>query len=144
MVSNKRVPTVFVVAVVAGIAAGVLAAMAGGLLFQEYRTAIEVPYGHVLSDFALIDQDGNPFVFSSLKRKSRHDLLRLHPLPRCPSTVLSKYKQTIEQLGPEADKVAFFFVTIDPERDTPEVMKELVSKLFKLVWNMFFGVQRGF
>jgi len=44
-----------VVAVVAGVAAGVLAAMAGGLLFQEYRPAIEVPYGRELPDFTLID-----------------------------------------------------------------------------------------
>ena len=55
IVSNKRVPTVSVVAVVAGVAAGVLAAMAGGLLFQEYRPAIEVPYGRELPDFTLID-----------------------------------------------------------------------------------------
>jgi protein SCO1/2 len=37
----------------------------------------------------------------------------------CP-TVLSRMRQVLEDLGPEAAAVAPLFVTIDPERDTPE------------------------
>jgi protein SCO1/2 len=40
---------------------------------------------------------------------------------------LSKFKQTIQQLGADAEKAAFIFVTVDPERDTPEVLKKYLS-----------------
>jgi protein SCO1/2 len=32
-----------------------------------------------------------------------------------------------EELGDDADKLRFVFVTVDPERDTPEVMSDYVS-----------------
>ena len=37
----------------------------------------------------------------------------------CPTT-LADFKQIYEKLGERADDVVFLFVTIDPERDTPD------------------------
>ncbi len=39
----------------------------------------------------------------------------------CPTTLLAM-KETMRLLGPAADSVQVLFVTIDPERDTPEVL----------------------
>ncbi len=44
----------------------------------------------------------------------------------CPTT-LSDVQGWIDQLGPDADKMNFAFVTVDPERDTPEVLKDYVA-----------------
>lgn len=44
----------------------------------------------------------------------------------CP-TELQVMTQALEQLGPDAGKITPVFVTIDPERDTPEVMKAYVE-----------------
>lgn len=45
----------------------------------------------------------------------------------CPTT-LSDWRQVKTALGPDAAKVNFVFVTIDPENDTPEVMRGYVAK----------------
>ena len=44
----------------------------------------------------------------------------------CPTTLLAMAK-AIEALGPLAANVQPIFITIDPERDTPEVMAELTA-----------------
>lgn len=44
----------------------------------------------------------------------------------CPTTLL-ELTNTIKQLGPDADKMRFLFVSVDPERDTAELMKTYLS-----------------
>jgi protein SCO1/2 len=44
----------------------------------------------------------------------------------CPLT-LAETAQAIRSLGPDADRVQVLFVTVDPERDTPEVLARYVS-----------------
>ncbi|WP_428699896.1 SCO family protein [Stappia sp.] len=44
----------------------------------------------------------------------------------CPTT-LAETQMWIEKLGPDADKVNFAFVSVDPERDTAEVMRDYVA-----------------
>src|SRR5262249_48311885 len=43
----------------------------------------------------------------------------------CPTT-LAEMAQVMKDLGPDADKVQMLFVTVDPERDTPELLKQYV------------------
>lgn len=44
----------------------------------------------------------------------------------CPAT-LGDAKRILEELGEEAQDVEYLFVTVDPERDTPEVLESYVS-----------------
>ncbi len=44
----------------------------------------------------------------------------------CPTT-LSEMQGWISTLGPDADKLNYAFVSVDPERDTPEVMRDYVA-----------------
>ena len=44
----------------------------------------------------------------------------------CPMT-LGRIKQVMGELGEQADEVAVLFVTVDPERDTPEVMRRYTA-----------------
>ncbi len=44
----------------------------------------------------------------------------------CPTT-LSDLQGWIEQLGPDADKMNYAFVSVDPERDTPQVIGDYVA-----------------
>jgi len=44
----------------------------------------------------------------------------------CP-TSLTELKEIKESLGPEGKKVQVIFITVDPERDTPEVLKAYVA-----------------
>lgn len=44
----------------------------------------------------------------------------------CPTT-LAELTALLQQLGPDAEKLAVLFVTVDPERDTPDSMKSYIS-----------------
>lgn len=41
----------------------------------------------------------------------------------CPTTMLDAHRW-LEALGPDADRLTVAFVTVDPERDTPEALKQ--------------------
>ncbi len=45
----------------------------------------------------------------------------------CPATA-ADVAWTMEQLGPQADEVAFVFVTVDPGRDTPAVLRRFLDE----------------
>jgi protein SCO1/2 len=44
----------------------------------------------------------------------------------CPTT-MQELASAMKKLGPDADKVQVLFVTADPERDTPEILKQYVT-----------------
>jgi protein SCO1/2 len=44
----------------------------------------------------------------------------------CPTTLLD-LSTAIGQLGPDADRIRYLFVSVDPERDTPEHLKVYLS-----------------
>ncbi len=44
----------------------------------------------------------------------------------CPTT-LFEMSQVMEALGKDADRTAALYITVDPERDTPAVMKDYMS-----------------
>jgi len=44
----------------------------------------------------------------------------------CPTTML-ELSNVIKELGPDADRMRFFFVSVDTERDTPEQLKVYLS-----------------
>lgn len=49
---------------------------------------------------------------------------------RCPNvcpTTLSDLTLDLGEMGPDADKLRVFFVSVDPDRDTPASMKEYLS-----------------
>lgn len=112
-----------VMAVAAGFAAAVLTR--GG--FLGYEPPITIPGERVLPDFTLTDQNGKPFTLSSVRGKA---VLLYFGYTNCPDVcplVLSKYGKLFKELGDKNNKVALIFVSVDPERDTPEIMKRYVS-----------------
>ena len=44
----------------------------------------------------------------------------------CPTT-LFEVSEVLRQLGPDANRARALFVTVDPERDTPEMLKDYLS-----------------
>ena len=71
-------------------------------------------------DFTLTDGEGKPFALSSLKGKV---VVLSFGYTHCPDicpTELLTYSDTLKQLGDEAKNVAVVFVSVDPDRDTPE------------------------
>lgn len=81
-----------------------------------------LPYNPPLPapDFSLKDQHGQVFRLSDQKGRAVLLFFGYTTCPDvCPAT-LSSLKRVREQLGADAEKVRFVFVTVDPERDTAE------------------------
>lgn len=73
-------------------------------------------------DFTLTDGKGQPFSLSSLKGKA---VILAFGFTNCPDvcpTELFVYNEAINQLGEQAKDVAVVFVSVDPERDTPDII----------------------
>lgn len=76
------------------------------------------------SDFTLTDQHGNPF---TLSEQRGNVVLMFFGYASCPDvgpTTLGIWRLVHESLGPDAERVCFVFVTVDPKRDTPARMRE--------------------
>ena len=79
------------------------------------------------ADFSLNDAEGQPFRLSEQRGKITLIFFGYTTCPDvCPAT-LSEMKQVRQRLGADADRVSFVFVTVDPERDTPERMGQYVT-----------------
>ncbi len=77
--------------------------------------------------FSLTDHNGKPVTEAAFKGKL---MLVYFGYTYCPDicpTALTEMSNAIEALGPQADRVAPVFVTVDPARDTPEHLKEYMS-----------------
>lgn len=74
-------------------------------------------------DFSLVDHDGKPFSLTSQRGKA---VLIFFGYTFCPDacpTTLSKLSSVYRKLGDDASKVKTLYISVDPERDTPEVLK---------------------
>ena len=101
----------------------------GVIVFVEGRSAGTgtVQAAAIGGPFNLIDQDGQPFSDRDLKGKS---FLVFFGFTHCPDvcpTTLFEMSEIMRNLGPEADRTAALFISVDPERDTAEAMKDYMS-----------------
>jgi protein SCO1 len=77
--------------------------------------------------FKLVDQNGQ--VFSDQDLKGRPFLV-FFGFTHCPDvcpTALFEVSEILRALGPDAERTRALFITVDPERDTPAVMKDYLS-----------------
>ena len=77
--------------------------------------------------FKLIDQNGNAITDADIKGRP---FLVFFGYTHCPDvcpTTLFDVSEVLRALGKDADRTGALFVTVDPERDTPAVMKDYLS-----------------
>jgi len=77
--------------------------------------------------FTLTDESGKPITEAALKG---HPSLVFFGYTHCPDvcpTALFDMSEVLRALGSDAGRTAALFITVDPERDTPAVMKDYLS-----------------
>ncbi|HET7714536.1 MAG TPA: SCO family protein [Bauldia sp.] len=102
-------------------------AVAAVLYFRESGEAPLVAGGIKGGPFNLIDQHGTPVTEAALMG---HPSAMFFGYTFCPDvcpTTLYDMTMLMQQLGPDADRIKFYFVTVDPERDTQQAIAEYLS-----------------
>jgi len=114
--------------VAAGLVIVVGLIFAGRHYFGWFRapegTKVAIP--SVGGPFTLVDQDGRTVTDADFRGKY---MLIYFGYTFCPDvcpTALTEVGQAIDKLGKDAEKVVPIFITVDPERDRPEHLKEYV------------------
>ncbi|MDO8837433.1 MAG: SCO family protein [Parvibaculum sp.] len=119
-----------IIALVAGVAVAILA---GIWISNLVISAVETRDGQaaggarVGGPFTLVNEQGESVTEADFRGRY---MLIYFGFTFCPDvcpTELQVMASAIETLGPEAEKITPVFITIDPERDTPEVMARYVA-----------------
>jgi protein SCO1/2 len=101
-----------------------LTAGAGAFLMRQQQP-VAGSFG--VAEFDLVDQNGNPVdetVFAG------HPSALFFGFTHCPEvcpTTLAEMSAWFEALGEEGDDLRAYFVSVDPERDTPAILGDYVS-----------------
>ena len=85
--------------------------------------AIDITGAEYARDFNLTDHTGQP---RSIKDFAGKVVVVFFGFTQCPDvcpTALAELAEVKRMLGKDGDKLQGIFVTVDPERDTPEVLK---------------------
>ena len=112
-----------------------LALLAGGALLlgacseggKASFNAIDVTGADYAKDFALTDHNGQARTLKDFQGKV---VVMFFGYTQCPDvcpTSMTELAAVKKLLGQDGDKVQGLFVTVDPERDTPEVLKAYVD-----------------
>ena len=106
--------------------AGALALLATLLMVlpEPRQSASKVPIG---GPFRLTSHEGRAFTDQDLKGKPFAVFFGFTHCPEVCPTTLYDLTQDLEALGRDADKMRVAFITVDPARDTPELMKTYLA-----------------
>jgi protein SCO1/2 len=118
---------------------GVISAVAGISLWNVMQNAprssdstlLVLPEPRVIADFALTDDSGSSFSLDDLRGQWSLVFFGFTHCPDVCPTALYELKQVHEKLagrnGGETPEHRVLFVSVDPERDTPEKLHDYVS-----------------
>jgi len=114
---------VWAVAIALAIGAGL-----GGRMFWEGRSDNgALGAAQLGGPFSLVTHTGAPITEADLLGSPSALFFGFTHCPEiCPTTIFD-INAWLEELGPQADSLKVYFVTIDPERDPPEVLGDYVT-----------------
>ncbi len=107
----------------------VLAVFAGWLTIEftkSRETLAEAPYG---VPFELTDQNGQPITEAAFQMQPTALFFGYTHCPDVCPTTLFELDGWLKKVDPEGNKMKAYFVTVDPERDTPEILGQYISNV---------------
>lgn len=119
----KKVRIVLWLAVVA------LASVIGWLTLEMSAKRDEMVEGPFGVPFELTDHNGNKITEQAFREKPN---LLFFGFTHCPDvcpTTLFEMDGWLKQVDPDGTKFNAFLITVDPERDTPQILKDYVSNV---------------
>jgi len=111
----------------AALATGLLAACSENKEAGPAFAGIDITGADYATGFNLTDQNGQPRTLADFKGKV---VLVFFGFTQCPDvcpTTLAEIAQVRQALGADGERVQGIFISVDPERDTPAIMKEYMA-----------------
>lgn len=121
---SARIARMFLAACLVGAALLVAGCGKSEPAFQNLDLTGNKQFG---SDFALSDTSGKARTIADYQGKA---VVLFFGYTHCPDvcpTTMAELSQAMQQLGADAKRVQVLFVTVDPERDTPQVLAQYVQ-----------------
>lgn len=109
------------------LAAGLLLLAGGCTKAPTTFKGVDITGADYAKTLELTDADGKPRSLADFKGRAVVVFFGYVQCPDVCPTTLAEVAAVKKQLGAEGDKVQTVFVTVDPERDTPEVLKAYVA-----------------
>jgi len=106
-----------------------LVVFAGVLLYAtgNFSGAIRTAGSAIGGPFKLVDENGKPITDRDMKGRPYLVFFGYTHCPDVCPTTLFEVSEVMRALGKDADRTGALFITVDPERDTPAVMKDYLS-----------------
>lgn len=115
------------------VAVVVLAGVIGWLTMEMTKTReqmVEGPYG---VPFQLVAQDGQPITEQAFQGKPTALFFGFTHCPEVCPTTLFELNGWMEKVDPDGSKLQGYLVTVDPERDPPELLGQYISNVTKRI-----------
>ncbi|MDQ0454819.1 SCO family protein [Rhizobium paknamense] len=110
-------------------AAGVL----GYLTLEIGRSSQQISEAPFGVPFQLVDQHGQPITEQALRGKPTALFFGFTHCPEVCPTTLFELDGWLGKVDPDGKKLNAYFVTVDPERDTPDILNQYVSNVSKRI-----------
>lgn len=81
--------------------------------------------------FSLVDHTGKPRTLADFKGKVAVVFFGYTQCPDVCPTTMAEMAAVMQKLGPQADQVQVLFITLDPERDTQQLLAQYVPAFDK-------------
>lgn len=119
--------------IVLWIAVVALAGVLGWLTFEvtgKTQQVADAPFG---VPFELVAQDGKPITEKAFQEKPTALFFGFTHCPEVCPTTLFELNGWLEQVDPDGTRLNAYFVSVDPERDTPELLQQYISNVSKRI-----------
>ncbi len=110
----------------------IVIAGSGGLFYMWNRgdfqaSSLVAPQAAIGGDFTLIDTDGKTVTQKSLKGKVSGLFFGFTHCPEVCPTTITDIEGWLKELGPLSQEIEFYFISVDPERDTKDFLKQYME-----------------
>lgn len=117
------------VRIILWIAVAVMAGVLGWLTFEVTRSNEEIAEGPFGVPFELVAQNGQPITEKAFQEKPTAIFFGFTHCPEVCPTTLFELNGWLKEVDPDGTRMKAYFVTVDPERDPPELLGRYVSNV---------------
>ncbi|WP_428292303.1 SCO family protein [Hydrogenophaga sp.] len=93
----------------------------------EPFSGIDITGADYATAFSLTDHNGQPRTLADFKGKVVVVFFGFTQCPDVCPTSMSELAEAKRLLGPDGERLQGLFISVDPERDTPEIMKQYMA-----------------